>query len=179
MVQWQQQHGARGAALGHRRAALRGLLFLTAAIAENKRIPSTCPRRIRARLRLLHRIHAMKMGLFMLAEFIEIAIISAPVHDAVPGRLQPAVHARRGFTLPGGGTWDRLPPRRGGAAAAVLAFLVKVFLIVQLPDPGALDAAALPLRPADAFAGLEVPAAAGGGQPGGHGRALVDAMNQA
>ena len=54
------------------------ILFLTAAIAENKRIPFDLPE---AESELIAGYYteysAMKMGLFMFAEFIEIAIIGA------------------------------------------------------------------------------------------------------
>ena len=78
------------------------MLFLTAAIAENKRIPFDLPE---AESELIAGYYteysAMKMGLFMFAEFIEIAIVARAVHHAVPRRLQPAVHDRRGLRVPG------------------------------------------------------------------------------
>ena len=69
------------------------VLFLTAAVAENKRIPFDLPE---AESELIAgyftEYSAMKMGLFMFAEFIEIAIVGGAVHHALSRRLQPAVH---------------------------------------------------------------------------------------
>ena len=84
------------------------MLFLAAAIAENKRIPFDLPE---AESELIAGFYteysAMKMGLFMFAEFIEIAIIARAVHDAVPRRLQPAVHDRRRLRASRRTTWSR------------------------------------------------------------------------
>ena len=148
-------------------------LFLAAAIAENKRIPFDLPE---AESELISgyftEYSAMKMGLFMFAEFIEIAIIARAVHDAVPRRPEPALHERRRIRLPRrlrdpheprcrrGDPGDRVP-RQGGAA-------------VQLPDPDPLVAAALPLRPG-AEVRVEVHAAARARQPGRHRRLDVGA----
>jgi NADH-quinone oxidoreductase subunit H len=70
---------------------LAAFLFLTAAIAENKRIPFDLPE---AESELIAgfftEYSGMRMGLFMFAEFIEIAIIGALV-----GLLLPAVQAAR------------------------------------------------------------------------------------
>ena len=148
------------------------VLFLTAAIAENKRIPFDLPE---AESELIAGYYteysAMKMGLFMFAEFIEIAIIGALFTTLFLGGYNLPYMTDAGFVLPGGRA-IALPPWRGrgdrssrvprqGAAG------------VQLPDPGALVAAAFPLRPAAALR-LEVHVAAGARQPGGHGgRALA------
>ena len=74
------------------------ILFMTAAIAENKRIPFDLPE---AESELISgyftEYSAMKQGMFMLSEFIEIAIIARAVHHAVPRRLQPAVADGRGL----------------------------------------------------------------------------------
>ena len=123
------------------------MLFLTAAIAENKRIPFDLPE---AESELIAGYYteysAMKMGLFMFAEFIEIAIIGALFTTLFLGGYNLPYMTDAGFALPGGHD-DRARPRRGrrdparhvpGQGAAD----------VQLPDPGPLVAAALPLRPA-------------------------------
>jgi hypothetical protein len=139
------------------------ILFLTAAIAENKRIPFDLPE---AESELIAgyftEYSAMKMGLFMFAEFIEIAIIGAPVHYTLPRRLQPAVHDRRGFRA-AGWTCRRARPHRdrGDPARRVPG---QGDARVQLPDPRALESAALSLRPAAALR-LEVHVPAGAGQP--------------
>ena len=146
-------------------------LFLTAAIAENKRIPFDLPE---AESELIAGYYteysAMKMGLFMFAEFIEIAIIGALfttlflggynlpyMNDAglrVPRRRDAADEPRRGRR-----DAARRVPGQGAAD-------------VQLPDPDPLVAAALPLRPG-AELRLEVHAPAGARQPGGHRRRRV------
>jgi NADH-quinone oxidoreductase subunit H len=78
------------------------ILFLTAAIAENKRIPVRPARGgIGADRRLLHRIQRDEDGPVHVREFIEIAIIGALFHDALPRRLQPPVHDRRGIRAAG------------------------------------------------------------------------------
>ena len=122
------------------------VLFMTAAIAENKRIPFDLPE---AESELIAGYYteytSMKMGLFMFAEFIEIAIIGALfttlflggynlpyMNDArlrLPRRHDDRARPRRRRRDPA-----RHLPRQGDAG-------------VQLPDPGALVAAALPLRP--------------------------------
>jgi NADH-quinone oxidoreductase subunit H len=72
---------------------LGALLFLTASDRQNKPSCSTRLRPVRSSPATSTEYTSMKMGSFMFAEFIEIAIISA-VHDALPRRLQPAVHGR-------------------------------------------------------------------------------------
>ena len=135
------------------------ILFLTAAIAENKRIPFDLPE---AESELIAGYYteysAMKMGLFMFAEFIEIAIIGALFTTLFLGGYNLPFMTDAGFVLPGGrelplssrrGRRDpaRRLPRQGAAG-------------VQLPDPGALVAAAVPVRPAAALC-LEVHVSAG------------------
>ena len=138
------------------------ILFLTAAIAENKRIPFDLPE---AESELIAgyftEYSAMKMGLFMFAEFIEIAIIGALFTTLFLGGYNLPFMTDAGFVLPGGRAVS-VEPRRGrrdparrlsrqGAAG------------VQLPDPGALVAAAVPVRPAAALR-VEVHVSAGAPQ---------------
>ena len=139
------------------------VLFLTAAIAENKRIPFDLPE---AESELIAGYYteysAMKMGLFMFAEFIEIAIVGALFTTLFLGGYNLPYMNDGGFTLPGGAT---IAMSHGAVVVTQLVvFLRQGDAGVQLPDPDALDAAALPLRPG---AGLrvEVHAAAGAGQP--------------
>ena len=79
------------------------ILFLTAAIAENKRIPFDLPE---AESELIAgyftEYSAMKMGLFMFAEFIEIAIIGALFTTLFLGGYNLPFMTDAGFTLPGG-----------------------------------------------------------------------------
>jgi NADH-quinone oxidoreductase subunit H len=79
------------------------ILFLTAAIAENKRIPFDLPE---AESELIAGYYteysAMKMGLFMFAEFIEIAIIGALFTTLFLGGYNLPFMTDAGFVLPGG-----------------------------------------------------------------------------
>ena len=104
------------------------VLFLTAAIAENKRIPFDLPE---AESELIAGYYteysAMKMGLFMFAEFIEIAIIGALFTTLFLGGYNLPYMNDQGFNLPGGLTIAL------GHGAVVLTqlvvFLVKVMLV--------------------------------------------------
>jgi len=79
------------------------ILFLTAAIAENKRIPFDLPE---AESELVSGFYteysAMKMGLFMFAEFIEIAIVAALFATMFLGGYNLPYMNDAGFSLPGG-----------------------------------------------------------------------------
>jgi len=79
------------------------ILFLTAAIAENKRIPFDLPE---AESELIAGYYteysAMKMGLFMFAEFIEIAIIAALFTTLFLGGYNLPFMTDEGFSFPGG-----------------------------------------------------------------------------
>jgi len=104
------------------------LLFLTAAIAENKRIPFDLPE---AESELIAGYYteysAMKMGLFMFAEFIEIAIIAALFTTLFLGGYNLPWLTDAGFVLPGGG---RIELSHGVVVALQLVtFLVKVVLL--------------------------------------------------
>lgn len=103
-------------------------LFLTAAIAENKRIPFDLPE---AESELIAGYYteysAMKMGLFMFAEFIEIAIVGALFTTLFLGGYNPPYMGDAGFDLPGGAAialphWLAVPAQLG-------TFLAKVFLV--------------------------------------------------
>ena len=79
------------------------ILFLTAAMAENKRIPFDLPE---AESELIAgyftEYSAMKMGLFMFAEFIEIAIIAALFTTLFLGGYNLPFMTDAGFVFPGG-----------------------------------------------------------------------------
>jgi NADH-quinone oxidoreductase subunit H len=104
------------------------ILFLTAAQAENRRIPFDLPE---AESELIAgyftEYSAMKMGLFMFAEFIEIAIIAALFVTLFLGGYNLPFMSDAGFTLPGG----HFVAMSHGAVVLiqVLTFLVKVFLM--------------------------------------------------
>lgn len=78
-------------------------LFLTAAMAENKRIPFDLPE---AESELIAgfftEYSAMKMGLFMFAEFIEIAIVAALFTTLFLGGYNLPYMTDEGFVFPGG-----------------------------------------------------------------------------
>ena len=103
-------------------------MFLAAAIAENKRIPFDLPE---AESELISgyftEYSAMKMGLFMFAEFIEIAIIAALFTTLFLGGYNLPYMNDKGFAFPGGHTFAM------GHGAVVLTqvvvFLGKVFLL--------------------------------------------------
>ena len=104
------------------------ILFLVAAIAENKRIPFDLPE---AESELIAgyftEYSAMKMGLFMFAEFIEIAIIGALFTTLFLGGYNLPWMSDAGFTLPGG----TIIELSNGAVIAIqmLTFLVKMLLM--------------------------------------------------
>ena len=104
------------------------ILFLTAGIAENKRIPFDLPE---AESELISgyftEYSAMKQGMFMLAEFIEIAIIAALFTTLVLGGYNLPWMSDAGFVLPGGHV---VALGHGWVVAIQLVtFLAKVFLL--------------------------------------------------
>jgi NADH-quinone oxidoreductase subunit H len=104
------------------------VLFLTAAIAENKRIPFDLPE---AESELIAgyftEYSAMKMGLFMFAEFIEIAIIGALFTTLFLGGYNLPFLTDAGFVFPGG----HMVAMSHGAVVVtqLLTFLAKVFVV--------------------------------------------------
>ena len=104
------------------------VLFLTAAIAENKRIPFDLPE---AESELIAGYYteysAMKMGLFMFAEFIEIAIIGALFTTLFLGGYNLPFMTDNGFVLPG----NRVVALNHGLVVVtqMVVFLVKVLLV--------------------------------------------------
>jgi NADH-quinone oxidoreductase subunit H len=104
------------------------VLFLVAAIAENKRIPFDLPE---AESELIAgyftEYSAMKMGLFMFAEFIEIAIIAALFTTLFLGGYNLPFMTDDGFVLPGG---KAIAMSHGAVLVTqVVVFLIKVFLM--------------------------------------------------
>ena len=104
------------------------ILFMTAAIAENKRIPFDLPE---AESELIAGYYteysAMKMGLFMFAEFIEIAIIGALFTTLFLGGYNLPFMTDDGFVLPG----DHVIALGHGWVVAIqlIVFLAKVLLV--------------------------------------------------
>jgi len=104
------------------------VLFLTAAMAENRRIPFDLPE---AESELIcgyfTEYSAMKMGLFMFAEFIEIAIVAALFTTLFLGGYNLPWMTDAGFTFPGGHVVEL--NRNGVLLVQMLVFLAKVFLM--------------------------------------------------
>ena len=107
---------------------LAAILFLVAAIAENKRIPFDLPE---AESELIAGYYteysAMKMGLFMFAEFIEIAIIGALFTTLFLGGYNLPFMTDSGFVLPGGSTIEL--PHFVVVIVQLAVFLVKVMIV--------------------------------------------------
>jgi len=103
-------------------------LFLAAAIAENKRIPFDLPE---AESELIAgyftEYSAMKMGLFMFAEFIEIAIIGALFTTLFLGGYNLPYMSDAGFAFPGGAAVAM--PHGAVVVTQLGTFLLKVFLV--------------------------------------------------
>ena len=103
-------------------------LFMAAAIAENKRIPFDLPE---AESELIAGFYTeysgMKMGLFMFAEFIEIAIIGALFTTLVLGGYNLPFMSDSGFAFPGG---YALPMSHGAVVVTQLVvFLGKILVM--------------------------------------------------
>jgi NADH-quinone oxidoreductase subunit H len=107
------------------------ILFLTAAIAENKRIPFDLPE---AESELVAgyftEYSAMKMGLFMFSEFIEIAVIGALFVTLFLGGYNLPYMNDSGFAFPGG--YNVALSHGAAVAIQVIGFLVKIFLLCAL-----------------------------------------------
>jgi len=129
MVRWQQQPLVGGLpAWGIVVQPMAFLLFLTASIAENKRVPFDLPE---CESELISgyftEYTSMKMGLFLLSEFIEIVVISALVVTIFLGGYSLPFLDASGFVWPGGGGWEL--PHLAVVVLEVLAFTVKVFIV--------------------------------------------------
>ena len=104
------------------------ILFMVAAIAENKRIPFDLPE---AESELICGYYteysAMKMGLFMFAEFIEIAIIGALFTTLFLGGYNLPYMTDAGFVFPGGHAWAL--PHAAVVPLQLAVFLAKVLVV--------------------------------------------------
>jgi NADH-quinone oxidoreductase subunit H len=103
-------------------------LFMAAAIAENKRIPFDLPE---AESELIAGFYteysAMKMGLFMFAEFIEIAIIAALFATLFLGGYNLPYMNDRGFAFPGGTVIEM--SHGAVVVTQLVVFLAKMFVL--------------------------------------------------
>ena len=104
------------------------ILFLVAAIAENKRIPFDLPE---AESELIAGYYteysAMKMGLFMFAEFIEIAIVGALFTTLFLGGYNLPFMTDAGFAFPGG--YALALPHAAVVLVQLGVFLAKVMVV--------------------------------------------------
>jgi NADH-quinone oxidoreductase subunit H len=104
------------------------LLFLTAAIAENKRIPFDLPEcESELVAGYFTEYTGMKMGLFMLSEFITIVVVSALVVTLFLGGYNLPYQTADGFAFPGGHTW--VLPHWGIVLLQLTTFTIKTFLV--------------------------------------------------
>jgi NADH-quinone oxidoreductase subunit H len=107
---------------------LAAILFITAGIAENKRIPFDLPE---AESELISgyftEYSAMKQGIFMLSEFVEIAIVAALFTTLFLGGYNLPWMTDAGFVLPGGTAFAM--PHGWVVVIQLLTFLGKVFLL--------------------------------------------------
>ena len=107
---------------------LAAILFLTAGIAENKRIPFDLPE---AESELISgyftEYSAMKQGMFMLSEFIEIAIIAALFVTLFLGGYNLPWMTDAGFVLPGGAVIEL--GHGWVVVVQLITFLAKVVLL--------------------------------------------------
>lgn len=103
------------------------ILFLTAAIAENKRLPFDLPEcESELVAGYFTEYTAMKMGLFMLSEFIEIVVISALLVTLFLGGYNLPFLTDGGFVFPSGITWEL--PHLAVVLLQIFTFVAKVFL---------------------------------------------------
>ncbi|HEY5806461.1 MAG TPA: complex I subunit 1 family protein [Povalibacter sp.] len=104
------------------------ILFLTAGIAENKRIPFDLPEcESELVAGYFTEYTGMKMGLFMLSEFIEIVVISALLVTVFLGGYNLPYLTDAGFTFPGGASWAL--PQWVVVVLQVGTFSLKTFLV--------------------------------------------------
>lgn len=82
------------------------LLFLTAGIAETKRIPFDMPEGESEIIGFFVEYSSMKFGMFMFAEFVGQILIASLVTTFFFGGWQVPYLADTGFVFPWGGTWS-------------------------------------------------------------------------
>jgi NADH-quinone oxidoreductase subunit H len=129
MVQWQSQLlGGLVPAWGIFIQPVAFILFITAGIAENKRIPFDLPEcESELVAGYFTEYTSMKMGMFMLSEFIEIVVISALLVTVFLGGYNLPYFNDSGFTFPGGVSWEL--PHWAVVVLQVGTFSLKTFLV--------------------------------------------------
>jgi NADH-quinone oxidoreductase subunit H len=100
------------------------LLFLTAGIAETRRIPFDIPEGESEIIGFFVEYSSMKFGMFMFTDFIETVLISAIVTTFFFGGWQVPYLADGGFVFPWGAVWNLNVWVVEGTR--ILAFIVKV-----------------------------------------------------
>ncbi|MFW6050026.1 MAG: complex I subunit 1/NuoH family protein [Myxococcota bacterium] len=128
MVRWQYEHHLWGIFLN----PLGFILFLTASIAESKRIPFDVPEgESEIVAGYFTEYSGMKFGMFFMGEFIEVTVLAMLVTTIFLGGWDVPFLYRSGFGLPGGATFLELP-HLAVVVIQFLAFLVKTVLVVFL-----------------------------------------------
>ncbi len=128
MVQWQSKSLFGLPAWGIFAQPLAFILFVTAAVAENKRVPFDLPECESELIAgYFTEYTAMKMGLFMLSEFIEIVIVSALAVTLFLGGYYLPYMSDNGFVFPGGSTWTL--SHLSVVIVQLLTFVTKVFIV--------------------------------------------------
>ena len=100
------------------------ILFLIAALAETKRVPFDLPEGESEIIGFFAEYGGLKWGLFMMTDFLEVAVLSALTATLYFGGWQVPWLARDGFHFPWGGDW--LLPRGAVVALQLAAFQAKV-----------------------------------------------------
>ena len=129
MVRWQSQLlGGIVPAWGIVVQPIAFVLFVTACIAENKRIPFDLPEcESELVAGFFTEYTSMKMGLFFLSEFIAIVVVSALSVTLFLGGYNLPWMTDAGFAFPGGATWSL--PAWALVVLQIGTFSVKTFLM--------------------------------------------------
>ncbi|MBT3233147.1 MAG: NADH-quinone oxidoreductase subunit NuoH [Calditrichaeota bacterium] len=118
---------------------LGALLFIPAAIAENKRIPFDLPEAESEIIGYYTEYSGLKGGLFMMTEFIEMVLISALFSVIFLGGWNVPWLEYNGFNFPWGGTWTLniwvVKGMQFGAYFLKVAVLIYFFTLVRWTLP--------------------------------------------
>ncbi|MFW5876798.1 MAG: complex I subunit 1/NuoH family protein [Myxococcota bacterium] len=126
MVRWQHEHHLWGLFVN----PFAFVLFLTASIAESKRIPFDVPEGESEIVGgYFTEYSGMKFGMFFMGEFIEVTVLAMLVTTIFLGGWDVPFLYRSGFGTPGGATFLELP-HLAVLALQFLAFIVKTVLVI-------------------------------------------------
>ncbi len=118
---------------------LGALLFIPAAIAENKRIPFDLPEAESEIIGYYTEYSGLKGGLFMMSEFIEMVVVSALFSVIFLGGWNVPWLDYNGFNFPWGGTWALniwvVKGMQFGAYFTKVAVLIYFFTLVRWTLP--------------------------------------------